>query len=111
MFFCFLGDSQLKITLSLIGLGMDYEDHFLQSMVVALVTLEITPKQILCLVALDSGQSCHPTLAQNILLPICRFGKLTGSDPKVLTLIQGFDCGNKQDYLELCLILSEIFLH
>lgn len=51
------------------------------------------------------------SLAQSILFSIFGFGKRTGSDPKVLTLIQGFDCGNKQDYLELCLILSQIFLY
>ena len=33
-----------------------------------------------------------PSLAQRIL-----FG-YAGSDPEVLTLVQGFDCGNKYDY-------------
>lgn len=83
--------------MSLIGLGMDYEDHFLQLMAMALVTLEIIPKKN----PLFGGPGFRfllPFLVQSILYLICRFGKLTGSDPKVLTLFQGFDCGNKQDY-------------
>lgn len=77
--------------MSPLGLGMDYEDNFLQYMTVALVTLEIPQNR---------SYSWWPWihLSSAIINPEYSVPDMQVEIQRFLTLVQGFDCGNKYDY-------------